>query len=949
VKTETITLFHVQTLQAKQLQPFAHAPNLLVQVFSSLHSDLDNLRSILNTLAEILPHAVVIGTTTDGEIENENVYTNSTVIALTSFQKTTLRALSVESDDENAYAGIFSDELITERTKLLLAFTDGTSANGETFLNALQQRSPGTPVAGGMAGDGGSFTQSYILHGTSIMPKGAVAVALDSDELEVRTDFSFVWQPLGRAMEVTEVTDNRVYTIDHIPASKIYGKYLGQEIEDALPYIGLEFPLLLKQNDLIYARAVVSRFDDGSLLFASDIHKGDKVYLGFADVNQVMHNSMMRAENFAKGNVETFFIYSCMARRRFLHDIIHIEIEPYAQIAATAGFFTYGEFFHRKGRNYLFNETMTIVALSENSSEPPKPQRRKRKARDNDHSRTFRALSHLFKVTQAEYEFNQQLLNTVVTTSRIGYFTRDHKHDVIYFSEIAKEIFGLDMLDPGTYQSGFRSLMTLLRRLIHPDDRTNALKIMQEATEKQEGYELDCRIILPNGVLRYIKLITHLSFTTANILYRTVGTIHDLTELKEEQLRHQELSFLVENAINEIYILDTDTLRYLYANTKALATLGYTADELSTMDVYTVNPGVTPQDMIQIQHEIIHQDMVIHEGMHASKDGSRYPTREQIYQAHYFGRNVYVIFASDISQEKNQQLNELTLKKTLENVLDYSGTLFLLSQKTEIVHANKALLHFLGLASVEELKAAYHCMMDIFEEEGNYFSAKNAKTDCQGCDCITSLENGDILGVIKHVPSGQKRVMKLNLNRLPNQSYIISMTDVTEIEEEAKRFQYQANHDKLTGIYNRSYLDFVYQRHLDAFLDDHTTCSFILLDIDDFKLINDNYGHLTGDRVLILLSNAINHKIRHDDVFVRWGGEEFLILLPNTSKQNAIITAEILRLAVSEIDIGIDRPITSSFGVTECGDTDTKESLFERLDRALYTAKKAGKNCVRSL
>jgi len=491
--------------------------------------------------------------------------------------------------------------------------------------------------------------------------------------------------------------------------------------------------------------------------------------------------------------------------------------------------------------------------------------------------------------------------------------------------------------------------MTLLRHLIHPDDQTKALTIMEQASDRREGYELDCRIILPTGQLRHIKLITHLSFTTENRLYRTVGTIYDLSELKEEQLRHEELSFLVENSLNEVYIVDTETLIYQYANTKALHVLGYTQEELFKMNVYAINPELTAEHVAKMRSIVDKEKMVVNESVHQTKDGSRYPTRSQIYHTHYFGKDVYVIFSTDITQERHQERNEMTLKKTLENVLDYSGTLFLLSNDTEIIHANKALLHFLGLNSVEELKERYHCVMDIFEEEENYFSAKKLNAECEGCACISALAEGDILGVIKHAPSGQKRVMKLNLNQLPNDNYIISMTDVTEIEEESKRFQYQANHDKLTGAYNRSYLDFIYQKHLDDFRENGSLCSFILLDIDDFKDINDNYGHLTGDRVLILLSNVINHKVRHDDVFVRWGGEEFLILLPHTSKANAMTTAEILRHEISKIDIGIDRFITSSFGVTECQKGDTKETLFKRLDKALYNAKNAGKNCVKML
>lgn len=947
MNTEIVTLFHVQTLQPKQLLIFKNEPNLLIQVFSSLHNDLENLQSILDTLHTELPQAIVIGATTDGEIEEGSVYTNSTVISFSSFEHTRLKAFSIENSSAKESAHLLVENLVTDRTKLLLTFTDGTTTNGEAFLSAIHNLSPTTSIAGGMAGDGASFNQTYVIYGKDIIANGAVGVALNSDRLHVQTDYSFDWQPLGRAMIVTKATDNRVYEIDHFPAAETYGKYLGKEIEDALPNIGIEFPLLIKRNDLVFARAVVAKFDDGSLLFAGNIDEGDRVYLGFADINQVMHNSFEKAENFSNKNIETFFIYSCMARRRFMSDIIHIEIEPYAQMSTTAGFFTYGEFFHANNENYLFNESMTIVALSENIDKTNDYKPLCKHSVDSDENRTFKALSHLFKVTQAEYEFNQQLLSTVVKTGRIGYFIRSHDHDTIEFSDIAKEIFGLEHFDPKAYRSGFRSLMTLLRRLIHPDDQAKALSIMEKATDRREGYELDCRIILPNGVLRHIKLITHLSFTTENRLYRTVGTIYDFSELKEEQLRHEELSFLVENTINEVYIVDTDTLTYQYANTKALHVLGYTQEELFKMDVYAINPELTAEHVAKMKSVVDKDKMVINESVHQSKDGSQYPTRSQIYHTNYFGKDVYVIFSTDITQEKHQEMNELTLKKTLENVLDYSGTLFLLSNETEIIHANKALLHFLGLNTVEELKKRYGCVMDIFEEDENYFSAKKLSADCEGCNCISTLTEKNILGVIKHAPSGQKRVMKFNLNKLPNDNYIISMTDVTEIEEESKRFQYQANHDKLTGAYNRSYLDFIYQKHLDDFNESGTICSFILLDIDDFKQINDNYGHLTGDRVLILLSNLINHKIRHDDIFVRWGGEEFLILLPHTSKKNAMTTAEILRREVSKIDIGIDCCITSSFSVTECQKGDTKEILFKRLDEALYEAKNAGKNCVK--
>ena len=160
MKTETITLFHIQSLQPSQLLIFKNEPNLLVQVFSSLHDDLKNLQSILDTLHTELPQAVVIGATTDGEIEGGSVYTNSTVISFSSFEETCLNAFSVKSSSANESARALVEKLVTERTKLLLTFTDGTTTNGEAFLSTIHDASPSTPIAGGLAGDGASFTQT---------------------------------------------------------------------------------------------------------------------------------------------------------------------------------------------------------------------------------------------------------------------------------------------------------------------------------------------------------------------------------------------------------------------------------------------------------------------------------------------------------------------------------------------------------------------------------------------------------------------------------------------------------------------------------------------------------------------------------------------------------------------------------------------------------------------
>jgi diguanylate cyclase (GGDEF)-like protein len=120
----------------------------------------------------------------------------------------------------------------------------------------------------------------------------------------------------------------------------------------------------------------------------------------------------------------------------------------------------------------------------------------------------------------------------------------------------------------------------------------------------------------------------------------------------------------------------------------------------------------------------------------------------------------------------------------------------------------------------------------------------------------------------------------------------------------------------------------------------------ILIDIDHFKSFNDTYGHLIGDEVLVKLAKTINKITRKTDTFGRWGGEEFIMVLPNTTKENAAIVAEHLRLDVEKIKHPIAGGITASFGVAQYEEGDNEESLYIKSDEALYKAKENGRNRV---
>ncbi|WP_196137818.1 GGDEF domain-containing protein [Aliikangiella sp. G2MR2-5] len=152
--------------------------------------------------------------------------------------------------------------------------------------------------------------------------------------------------------------------------------------------------------------------------------------------------------------------------------------------------------------------------------------------------------------------------------------------------------------------------------------------------------------------------------------------------------------------------------------------------------------------------------------------------------------------------------------------------------------------------------------------------------------------------------------------------------------------------DPLTKVFNRVKMDQVFIQEIETCKRYHSPLSIIMLDIDYFKKINDEHGHTVGDNVLKTIAQLIKSNLRTNDFLGRWGGEEFLIICPSTSLDNAELVAEKLRLALVNAQIRPLKNISASFGVAQWRDEESQESLISRADSALYRAKDGGRNQV---
>ncbi len=152
--------------------------------------------------------------------------------------------------------------------------------------------------------------------------------------------------------------------------------------------------------------------------------------------------------------------------------------------------------------------------------------------------------------------------------------------------------------------------------------------------------------------------------------------------------------------------------------------------------------------------------------------------------------------------------------------------------------------------------------------------------------------------------------------------------------------------DPLTGLANRRAMEENMIRFMSFSRRWQHPLSIIMVDLDHFKTVNDRYGHLTGDEVLVCFSQLLKLSVRVEDIVARFGGEEFILLTPNTSIEDASQLAERIRIDTQEATMPIPTNITASLGVTQMRDEDTAESLIARADSALYEAKNSGRNRV---
>ena len=381
----------------------------LIQLFTA-ETDKSKIQIILTDLKKIFPDGIIIGTTTAGEISHAKIFDNSTIISLSLFNETKLKADYVENI--TLESGVVLCEKISGKgIKAAILLSEGLNGEDyEGFLEGFKASNPDVIIAGGLAGDNFQFNETFVFFNDTIYECGCVAVSFSGEALYVDNRYNLSWVPIGKELTITESEGNIVHKIDGISAVELFSKYLGSDIFKNNGASLSNFQLLYNDGSTTVARAPMAT-KGHSLIFAGPIKEGKKVQFGFSNASSIISGAENISENISKNPAEAIYIYSCIARKKLLGKVLENEFEAFENIAPTAGFFTYGEYYSTTKNNALLNCTTTILILSEKNNTVENTTKKLDYKHEELGNITFKALTHFVRQTSTDLDFNVKILN----------------------------------------------------------------------------------------------------------------------------------------------------------------------------------------------------------------------------------------------------------------------------------------------------------------------------------------------------------------------------------------------------------------------------------------------------------------------------------------------------------------------------------------------------------
>jgi len=545
---------------------------------------------------------------------------------------------------------------------------------------------------------------------------------------------------------------------------------------------------------------------------------------------------------------------------------------------------------------------------------------------------------------------------------------KDGSRKFTYFSDSVQRLYGI------MPQEGIENPALIYDR-VHEEDRARIAAEEEEANKNLSVFKTKTRMINPDGSIRWSSFVSNPTLWEDGTTCWD-GIELDITELKktEEALQKSKEMYrlLAENISDVIWVLDVNEMHFRYVSPSVERLRGFTVEEVMAQ---TLDEVLSPGSLQLLQENLASRVQEFLEGQRGyfvneveqpCKDGTTVWTEATTsFQINEANGHLEVYGVSrDITERKLAQEALREAEMRWQFALEGSGDgIWDWNVKTNHVFYSRQWKSMLGYKDDEIGNSPNEWTKRIHLDDLHYVEDELANHFAAQTPVFTSeyrilCKDGTYKWVLD-----RGKIVQWEKENIPLR-FIGTQTDITqqklterqlrsqlnEIEQLQDELRQQALHDPLTGLFNRRHLTETLDRELSRAQREGKPTSIVIMDIDHFKNINDSYGHLIGDKFLITIANLIKKQVRGSDIACRYGGEEFLLILPGITAQDAFKRAEELRVMCSDIHISQDNKevrVTMSMGVatfpTHATNTD---ELLIKADKALYASKESGRNRV---
>ncbi len=343
-------------VRKKQL---SKAKNLLIQVTTTA-DDNRFISDIKKRLIQLMPNAEVLGITTSKVLYNGVKMSQGTVISITDFEHTQLVSYACTYDDTSSFTvgQKFAKQLTSKNTQLIIAFMNDPSIDGDRFTKGFNKEAKHVTLCGGFI----YHQNGCLFNNDSILPHGIIGIALNSDALTVATYNSYAWSAISKEHRITSSSYNLIEQIDSILAEKIYTNYIGRIQDNDLPYLGIDFPLLVDNEDTLTACPILDYTNDGHLRTFAHLRENEKISFGMIDLKRILEILSNHCEKLRGMKYETLMMFATTGLIPIIQDDPYNTTYDPNYITCC---FTSGEFSYRNNKNTLQTGNITIVGLSE--------------------------------------------------------------------------------------------------------------------------------------------------------------------------------------------------------------------------------------------------------------------------------------------------------------------------------------------------------------------------------------------------------------------------------------------------------------------------------------------------------------------------------------------------------------------------------------------------------